>query len=319
MLPAGISRPGRRGASLNRYSIATPRTVLGESGILQPGRWRWLRSLAWMIALFVLVLIAVGPGMAALRAILPTGEPHVAFIANVISGLVAVAVYAVAVRLGEKRRPGELAIAAAPTQLAAGLALGAAMLGIVMAILAVFDLYTIDWTGAAPMWRAAGHAIQAALIEEILVRAVLFRLLWRALGVVPAFVVSAAVFGVSHIFNPGATVVSVLCIALEAGIMLGALYALTGRLWVSIGVHAAWNFTQGYVFGAAVSGQAAGPALAQSMARPDASVVLTGGSFGPEASLPALLVCTGVGLGALWLAWQRGQLALAPVPARAVA
>lgn len=302
---------------MNHYPVATPRIVLGENGILQPGRWRWLRSLAWMIALFALVLIAVGPGMAALRAILPAGEPHVAFVANIVSGLVAVTVYAVAVRFGEKRRPGELAIAAAPAQLAAGLALGAAMLAAVMAILAAFDLYTIDWIGAAPMWRAAGHAIQAALIEEILVRAVLFRLLWRALGVVPAFVVSAAVFGAGHIFNPGATIVSVLCIALEAGIMLGALYALTGRLWVSIGVHAAWNFTQGYVFGAAVSGQAAGPALAQSVARPDASVVLTGGSFGPEASLPALLVCTAVGLGALWLAWQRGHLSLAQAPTRA--
>lgn len=302
---------------MNHYPIATPRIVLEESGILQPGRWRWLRSLAWMIALFALVLIAVGPGMAAVRAVLPTGEPHVAFVANIISGLVAVTVYAVAVRFGEKRRPAELAIAAAPAQLAAGLALGAAMLAAVMAMLAAFDLYTIDWIGAAPMWRAAGHAIQAALIEEILVRAVLFRLLWRALGVVPAFVVSAAVFGAGHIFNPGATIVSLLCIALEAGIMLGALYALTGRLWVSIGVHAAWNFTQGYVFGAAVSGQAAGPALAQSVARPDASVVLTGGSFGPEASLPALLVCTAVGLGALWLAWQRGHLSLAQAPTRA--
>ncbi|MCC2976665.1 CPBP family intramembrane metalloprotease [Sphingomonas sp. PL-96] len=293
------------------YHPAGSGIVLGDSRFLKSGRLRWLRSLSWMIGLFALVLLAVGPGIAVVRHILPIGTPQLAFLANIISGVLAVSVYALLVRFGEDRHPDELAIRPAPMQLAAGLALGAAMFGTVMAILMAFNLYTIEWLGSAPVWRASGHAIQAALIEETLVRAILFRLLWRAFGPLPAFTVSAAVFGVSHIVNPGATIVSVLCIALEAGIMLGALYALTGRLWVSIGVHAAWNFTQGYVFGAAVSGGEAGPALAHSVARPDVSVLLTGGSFGPEASLPALLVCTSVGVGTLWLAWKRQRLNVA--------
>jgi hypothetical protein len=295
------------GASLKSYYTAGTGIVLGDSRFLKAGHLRWLRSLGWMIGLFALVLLAVGPGMALVRHFLPTGTPQLAFLANIISGVIAVSIYALLVRFGENRYPDELAVKPAPAQLAAGLVLGAAMFGTVMAILMAFDLYIVDWLGSAPAWRAGGHAIQAALIEETLVRAILFRLLWRAFGPVPAFIMSAAVFGVSHIVNPGATVVSVLCIAFEAGIMLGALYALTGRLWVSIGVHAAWNFTQGYVFGAAVSGAEVGPALAHSVARPDASVLLTGGSFGPEASLPALLVCTGVGVGTLWLAWKRNR------------
>ncbi len=299
------------GASLNIYHTVGSGIVLGDSRVLKSGGLRWLRSLSWMIGLFALVLLAVGPGIAMVRHILPTGTPQLAFLANIISGVLAVSVYALLVRFGEDRHPDELAIKPAPVDLTAGLALGAAMFGTVMAILVAFDLYTVDWLGSAPAWRAGGHAIQAALIEETLVRAILFRLLWRAFGPLPAFIVSAAVFGVSHIFNPGATVVSVLCIALEAGIMLGALYALTGRLWVSIGVHAAWNFTQGYVFGAAVSGGEAGPAVAHSVARSSASVLLTGGSFGPEASLPALLVCTSVGVGTLWLAWKRQRLNVA--------
>ncbi len=292
---------------MNTY-LAGSAIVLGDDRILTSGRLRWLRTLGWMIGLFALVLLSVGPGMAVVRHVMSTGTPELAFLVNIVSGVIALTVYAVLVRFGENRLPDELAIGSAPAHLAAGLALGAVMFGVVMAILITFDLYTIDWLGTAPAWRTGGRAIQAALIEEILVRAILFRLLWRAFGPVSAFIVSAAVFGVSHIFNPGATVVSVLCIALEAGIMLGALYALTGRLWVSIGVHAAWNFTQGYVFGAAVSGGDAGPALARSVARTDASVLLTGGSFGPEASLPALLVCTGVGAATLWLAWKRNRL-----------
>lgn len=299
------------GASLDIHHPAGSGIVLGDSRFLKPGRLRWLRSLSWMIGLFALVLLAVGPGMAVVRHILPTGTPQLAFLANIISGVLAVSVYALLVRFGEDRHPDELAIKPAPMQLAAGMALGAGMFGTVMAILVAFNLYTVDWLGSAPAWPSGGRAIQAALIEETLVRAILFRLLWRAFGPLAAFIVSAAVFGVSHIFNPGATVVSVLCIALEAGIMLGALYALTGRLWVSIGVHAAWNFTQGYVFGAAVSGGEAGPALAHSVARSGASVLLTGGSFGPEASLPALLVCTSVGMRTLWLAWKGRRLGVA--------
>ena len=313
---AGASRPDRMGASLNSYHTVGTAIVLGEHRVLQAGPMRWLRSLAWMIGLFALVLLAVGPGIAVVRHILPTGTPPLGFLANIVSGVIAVSIYALLVRFGEHRHPDELAIRSAPAQLAAGLALGAAMFGTVMAILTALNLYTIDWLGSAPAWHAGGHAIQAALIEETLVRAILFRLLWRAFGLAPAFVVSAAVFGVGHIFNPGATVVSVLGIALEAGIMLAALYALTGRLWVSIGVHAAWNFTQGYVFGAAVSGGEAGPVFAHSMARPDASVLLSGGNFGPEASLPALLVCTSVGVVTLWLAWKRKRLSPTTVSAK---
>ena len=89
--------------------------------------------------------------------------------------------------------------------------------------------------------------------------------------------------------------------------MLGAFYALTGRLWVPIGVHMAWNFAQGYLFGAAVSGGDLGPAIARSTARPGMPEWLTGGAFGPEGSLPALVVCTIVGAATLWLAWKAGR------------
>jgi hypothetical protein len=72
-------------------------------------------------------------------------------------------------------------------------------------------------------------------------------------------------------------------------------------------VHGAWNFTQGYVFGAAVSGSDFGPSLARSVAHGDASLWLSGGGFGPEASLPALLVCGAVGVATLWLAVRVGR------------
>ena len=39
-------------------------------------------------------------------------------------------------------------------------------------------------------------------------RALLFGLLWRAFGTLPAFALSALVFGALHLANPGATFVA---------------------------------------------------------------------------------------------------------------
>ena len=63
-----------------------------------------------------------------------------------------------------------------------------------------------------------------------------------------------ALFGLGHIFNPGATAFSSVAIALEAGVLLGGAYMLTRKLWLPIGLHAAWNFTQGFIFDVPVSG-----------------------------------------------------------------
>lgn len=101
--------------------------------------------------------------------------------------------------------------------------------------------------------------------------------------------VSAALFGLLHALNPGATATSTAAIALEAGILLAAAYAVTRNLWFPIGLHLGWNFTEGGIFGVAVlGGPAAKGIFSVSLAGPR---LLTGGRFGPEASLMAIAVC----------------------------
>ena len=50
---------------------------------------------------------------------------------------------------------------------------------------------------------------------------------------------------------------------IEAGLLLGAAYVLTRRLWLAIGIHFGWNFMQAGVFGrisrAAKSGASSRP------------------------------------------------------------
>lgn len=282
---------------------------LGQRRFLHPGRLRWLRALLWAVGLFVLLALPSYSTAYASLKVLPRGAGVSQFVAQIAAAVVALVIYVAAVKLAEDRTPAELSLRPMAPEIGAGLIIGGAMFAGVMAIMSVSGLYEIVGLGLAPAWVAAGKAIQSGIVEELLMRAVLLRLVWRAAGPSAAFAISAAVFGFGHLGNPNATVFAAICIAFEAGIMLAAFYALTGRIWVSIGVHAGWNFTQGYVFGAAVSGSDFGPALARSTAISGRPEWLTGGAFGPEASLPGLVVCTLVGLAVLWAAARAGQFA----------
>ena len=68
----------------------------------------------------------------------------------------------------------------------------------------------------------------------------------------------------------------------------------------------AWNFTQAGVFSGAVSGAFEQPGLLK--ARLEGPELLTGGAFGMEASLVALLVCTAAGVAILIMAVRRGSI-----------
>ena len=288
---------------------------LGERRFVHPGPLRWLRATLWMVGLFVLVAIGGYLPLAVLSHLTPKGGPA-ELVVNSVGALLAVAVYVLMVWLAEGRKPGELAPFPALGGILIGLAIGVVVFSTVMAALIGTGLYSFAFTGPAPAWTGSALSVQSGVIEEVMARGVILRLTWRAFGPWVAFIFSAGLFGALHLGNDNSSVWAAVCIAMEAGILLGAFYALTGRLWVSIGLHAGWNFTQGYLFGAAVSGTDFGGAIARSTANEGFPLWLTGGRFGPEASLPALVICTSVGLLTLWMAWKAGRFAR-PIPALA--
>ena len=284
-----------------------PPMALGHARVLRPGRLLWLRALAWLVFSVFAVALAFGLSGEALASLSAGRGDAAAFAARAAGAVLVLLAYGLLVRFGEARHADELALRPVLPQLLGGLALGGAMFALVMLLLAGAGLYEVRQIGLPAAWASAAPAIEAGIVEEVMVRGLIFRLMWRAFGPLAAFLVSAVAFGVGHLGNDNATLFAIVCIALEAGIMLGAFYALTGRLWVSIGVHIGWNFSQGYIFGAVVSGESLGPSAAVSTARGGYPDWLTGGPFGPEASLPSLLVCSTVGAAALWLAWRAGR------------
>jgi membrane protease YdiL (CAAX protease family) len=295
--------------------------VLGAEGVLAPGRFRWARALGWGVGLFLLLMLADALAQAAIAfvggraeglpfatALLPATRPGQA--AYIGSAAAVLAAYAGLVRLAERRRPAELALRAAVPELAAGLAIGAAMMAATILLLRLAGGIMLSRHPATSLWNAVALSVQSGFVEEVLFRLVVLRLVWRAFGAWPALAFSALLFGALHLFNPNASWFAAIAIAVEAGIMLAAFYILTGRLWVSIGVHAGWNFTQGWVFGAAVSGTqgfSGGPLAVDPV--PGVPQWLSGGGFGPEASFAGLLVGTLVGIAVLVLAGRRGRFA----------
>jgi membrane protease YdiL (CAAX protease family) len=277
---------------------------LGERRVLHSGRWLWLRALGWLVLLFFLTAAAFGLPLQGAVDLLRPGNAALQLVGLLVAAAAALSCYGLAVRLGEGRGASELALRPALPGLAIGAAIGLLMMSILMSVLVVTGLYDITLVGATPAWTGVGLAVQAAVTEELWMRALLLRLLWRAFGPVPAFIVAALVFGALHLANPGATPLAGATVVM-AGLMFCALYALTGRLWVPIGLHLAWNFTQGYLFGATVSGNTLGGSVAVSTAHPAAAAWLTGGSFGPEASVFALLLISSATVGALALARKR--------------
>lgn len=210
------------------------------------------------------------------------------------------------VRLVERRSVTELSRDGAARGLGGGFALGAAMFSLVILILWTSGVYGVtDVHGIRVLGAPLVASIAAALLEETVVRGILFRIVEEGVGTWLALALSAAVFGLLHAFNPGATWIDTLAIALEAGVLLAAAYVYSRKLWLCFGLHCGWNFTEGGIFGASVSGGKARGLLVAHLQGPTA---LTGGRFGPEGSAVAVAVGLGVGLTFLVFAARRKRI-----------
>jgi uncharacterized protein len=233
--------------------------------------------------------------------------PLKAIAAAAAMSALAFVVYVAFVRLAERRPVSELALSGLGRDLGIGLLIGSGLYTACVLILMVLGIYRIEglnpWSFMLP---AVSMALSSAIFEELVFRGVLFRVVEEWVGSWISLAVSSFVFGFLHLLNPAATLMGALFISIEAGLLLAAAYMLTRRLWMSMGFHFSWNYTQSGIFSGIVSGGDADPGLFNSVIQ--GPLVLTGGSFGLESSLVAFLLCTATGVVLLVMAVRRGYV-----------
>lgn len=207
-----------------------------------------------------------------------------------------------------------------------GLGLGAVLMTFVFVMeyaagwVRVRDFFVVDL--AAPFIMALIGpfvvSLVISIIEEVMARGYQLRNLAEGLNmarvgparaIIASWVITSSLFGLLHVFNPNATWLSTLYLML-AGLFFGLGFVLTGRLALPIGLHFAWNFVQGNVFGFPVSGNIFGGATVISIEQ-GGPPLWTGGAFGPEAGLLGIAaILLGCLLTLLWVDVRYQRVAL---------
>lgn len=271
----------------------------------------WLRRLA----VHPLMLMPVGVAMIAFAAVLagivlqqfhPDGKSVYPAFGGLFVGLCGLAAYRVFRRRVARAAPEVSAPTRTARELAAGLLGGFVLFSMITAIVALMGGFGIvSLRGMGDVWVWLGIAFYSGMVEEVVFRGVVQRQIEAAFGTWTALAATSAFFGLAHLVNPGASLFAAFAIACEAGILLGAAWLVTGRrLAAPIGLHMAWNFTQGWVFSIPVSGSE--PPQGLLVTRLSGPEWLTGGTFGLEASVVALMMASTFGVALLMVARRNG-------------
>lgn len=211
---------------------------------------------------------------------------------TVVAAAIILGLYALFVRWIERHWPADLPLGKLVPHTLLGILVGFIIMVLVVSTIVAMGDATVTWKGFSveKQFNVFMMFLAVAVGEEMIFRGVIFRWIDERWNTWVALLISAILFGWMHISNDNATWWSSLAIAVEAGLLLGAAYKWSGSLWVPIGIHWAWNYTQGNIFGLAVSGSKAGETMLTTIVNgPD---IITGGAFGPEASIISVILGT---------------------------
>lgn len=276
-------------------------------------KWPLTRLVLTLVFMFLLAAILI-PFFVSFGLLFETSDPLFDLLVTeiVLSVIVLTAIYVVTRWLDKETMvEAGYGLNGAVAETMAGFGLGAVLMTVATLILVIGGWYKVETIASL---RVAGAGIAMGFLvhffvgvfEEALFRGVIFRFVELGMGSLIALLASSAIFGWVHIGNPDATLWGATAIALEAGVLLGAVYMFTRRLWMAVGLHWSWNAFQGAIFGFEVSGSGIEQ---ESLLVPEIKgpELLTGGDFGLEASIFTVILCVGVGFWFVWQAWKRGH------------
>ena len=218
---------------------------------------------------------------------------------NLLKGAIASAAviyaYIFFFRQSEKRKISEFSSKGATEYIITGTAIGIALQSLTIGVMVITGDFTIiSVNPISSMIIPFTIAFSVAIFEEILIRGIILRILEERFGSYIALVISAVIFGALHLFNPDSTWISALYVGIEGGLLMGAAYLYSRNLWFPISIHFAWNFMQSGIFGAVTSGNEKTSSLFTTQI--NGNHWITGGSFGPEGTIQAVIFCLLVSL-----------------------
>lgn len=268
----------------------------------------WVRLVVLGAILFSMMMVNNG-FMATYKA-----TPLVAIGITIGMGLAAIIIYIAYGRFVEGREVTELSTPKMGREWATGAMIGTGLIATCFLLLTLLGMYHVEGLNPVSyMLPAVAMALSAATFEELFFRGVVLKSIEDLAGSWVALVLASAIFGSTHLLNPEGTIVGALYVGIEGGLLLAAGYLLTRRLWLAIGMHMGWNYVQSAVFSGVVSGGVFDEGLFK--AKFEGPDLLTGGSFGVESSILALVVCTTAGVVLAIMAQRRGHIL--PPPGRA--
>lgn len=265
----------------------------GKTWLRNPSDGR-LRA-GWRILSFLGIFYAIAlPLLFGLRALLefPKSSPLVIVI---IAAAATPAVY-IARRWVDKKRFVSLGLEyreRSATDLLFGFLLSGLMAATVFVVM--LALGYIENVQLAALSGAAAKVLAMSLFvmllvgfwEELVFRGYILQNMAEGMGMKTAILISCVLYGLVHSANPSANLLSTAIIVLFGYLRIYG-YLCTRQLWLSIGMHTGWNFFQATIFGFAASGHAESWTLLTH--EPAATSWLSGGNFGPEASVVTIPV-----------------------------
>ena len=149
-------------------------------------------------------------------------------------------------------------------------------------------------------------ACSAGIIEEILFRGYLFKIIEDKWNVATAVIVTSSFFGALHLLTVNEQQLLDICMTFIAGTLAGTMFCLivykTGNVWNAVVVHILWNFFfSSKMVQFVLENGKNHPSLVLFQFKSD-SVWITGGTFGIEASIPAIVMYV---LTIVWLAFYK--------------
>jgi len=221
-----------------------------------------------------------------------------------LSSFVMIFMYYIVYKLLEKRKLHEIGLEGFGKDMLIGLLTGFGIISLSMLLLfglGYYEVYGIN--SFSVMLLPLTLIISAALLEEIVFRGIIYRILEERFGTKIALLQSV-VFGIAHYFNVNATISSTF-FAILFGVAVSLMYTYTKKLWLPVFFHLSWNFAL-TVYDTTLSGDISFNTLLSS--KLNGPVFFIGSEFGIEDSFFSFLFITILIIYLYWICKKKGKL-----------